>query len=346
MKYSVASWGVRHSVPGAGRSVHTRAGTDTIPEMTSTVLITGAAGFIGGALIDALKGSHHVVALDLREVPAAKRLAGVTYVTGDIVDPALVELFRQYRPDSVVHLASVVAAGGDPERDYAIDVLGTKNVIEAAAAVQVKHIIVTSSGAAYGYYADNDVPLRETSPIRGNEDFPYSRHKRLVEEMLAAWRMQHPELSQTVFRPCTVLGPGTKNQITAIFDRPVVVGLTGTTTPFSLIAETDVIAALAKAVIERRAGVFNLAGDGTLSLREIAALLKKFYLPLPPWILRAVLWVLNRLRLTALAPEHVKFIQYRPVLANDMLKAEFGYAPQYDALGVFKRYLASRGSQS
>jgi UDP-glucose 4-epimerase len=314
--------------------------------MTSTVLITGAAGFIGGALIDALKGTHHVIALDLREVPAAKRLAGVTYVTGDIVDPSLVELFRQYRPDSVVHLASVVAAGGDPERDYAIDVMGTKNVLEAAVAVQATHIVVTSSGAAYGYHADNDVPLRETSPIRGNEDFPYSRHKRLVEELLSAWRVQHPTLSQTVFRPCTVLGPGTKNQITAIFDRPLVIGLTGTTTPFSLIAETDVVAALAKAVSERRVGIFNLAGDGTLSLREIAALLKKPYLPLHPWALKAVLWLLNRLWLTTLAPEHVKFIQYRPVLANDKLKSEFGYAPQYDALGVFTRYLASRGPQS
>jgi UDP-glucose 4-epimerase len=313
--------------------------------MTSTVLITGAAGFIGSALVTALKGTHHVIALDLREVPEDKRLPGVTYATGDIVDPSLIELFRQYRPATVVHLASVVAAGGDPEHDYAIDVLGTKNVLEASAAAQTKHIVVTSSGAAYGYHADNDVPLRETSPLRGNENFPYSRHKRLVEEMLASWRVEHPTLAQTVFRPCTVLGPGTKNQITAIFDRPVVVGLTGTATPFSLIAESDVVAALAKAVTEQSPGVFNLAGDGTLSLREIAAVLNKRYLPLPPWVLKAVLFVLNKLRLTTLAPQHVKFIQYRPVLANDKLKSDFGYSPEYDARSVFRRYLESRKLQ-
>jgi UDP-glucose 4-epimerase len=313
--------------------------------MTSTVLITGAAGFIGSALVTALKGTHHVIALDLREVPEDKRLAGVTYVAADITSPSLTDIFRQYRPATVVHLASVVAAGGDPEHDYAIDVLGTKNVLEASLAAHTKHIVVTSSGAAYGYYADNDVPLRETSPIRGNEDFPYSRHKRLVEEMLASWRTEHAALAQTVFRPCTVLGPGTKNQITAIFDRPVVVGLTGTTTPFSLIAESDVVAALAKAVTGQRAGVFNLAGDGTLSLREVATLLNKPYLPLPPWLLKAVLFVLNKFGLTTLAPEHVKFIQYRPVLANDKLKGEFGYTPQYDALSVFRRYLESRKLQ-
>lgn len=312
----------------------------------ATVLITGAAGFIGRALTSALKSAHYIVALDLREVPEEQRLEGVTYAIADIGDPKLSEIFRTYQPLTVVHLASVVAAGGDPARDYAIDVLGTKNVLEASLAAGAKHIVVTSSGAAYGYHADNPVPLRETDALRGNEDFPYSRHKRLVEEMLVEWREKYPQLKQTVFRPCTVLGPGTNNQITAIFSRPVVVGLSGTTTPFSLISELDVVEALAKAVNETRDGVFNLAGDGTLSLREIAGLLGKKFLPLPPALLKSVLWIMNKLRVTNLGPEHVKFIQYRPVLANDKLKSAFGYAPHYNARAVFDRYLESQRSAS
>lgn len=307
------------------------------------VLITGAAGFIGRALVEALRKHHSVIALDLRDVPEMQRHAGITYLAGDIGDPALADLFRTHKPDCVVHLASVVAAGGDPAQDYAIDVLGTKNVLEASLASGAKHIVVTSSGAAYGYHADNPVPLRENEALRGNEDFPYSRHKRLVEEMLAEWRARFPQLKQTIFRPCTVLGPGTNNQITAIFARPVVIGLSGTATPFSLIAESDVVAALAKAVDEQRDGVFNLAGDGTLSLREIAKLLRKPYLPLPPMILKALLWLLHLLRVTDLGPEHVKFIQFRPVLANEKLKAEFGYTPHHDAAGVFARYQAAQG---
>lgn len=307
--------------------------------LMATVLITGAAGFIGRALTSTLKSAHYIVALDLREVPEEQRLPGVTYASADIGDPKLAEIFRTYQPQTVVHLASVVAAGGNPERDYAIDVFGTKNVLEASLAAGAKHIVVTSSGAAYGYHADNPVPLRETDALRGNEDFPYAKHKRLVEEMLAEWREKYPQLKQTVFRPCTVLGPGTSNQITAIFARPVVVGLSGTTTPFSLVSELDVVDALAKAVNETREGVFNLAGDGTVSLREIAGMLGKTFVPLPPALLKAVLWILNKLRATKLGPEHVKFIQYRPVLANDKLKSEFGYAPRFDAQAVFERYL-------
>ncbi len=312
----------------------------------ATVLITGAAGFIGRALTSALKSAHYVVALDLREVPEEQRLPGVTYAVADIGDPKLAEILRTYQPQTVVHLASVVAAGGDSERDYAIDVLGTKNVLEASLAAGAKHIVVTSSGAAYGYHADNPVPLRESDALRGNEDFPYSKHKRLVEEMLSEWRGKYPQLKQTVFRPCTVLGPGTNNQITAIFARPAVIGLSGTTTPFSLISELDVVEALAKAVNESHGGVFNLAGDGTLSLREIADILGKKYLPLPPTFLKTLLWILNKFRVTSLGPEHMKFIQYRPVLANDKLKSEFGYTPHYDARAVFDRYLASLRSAS
>jgi UDP-glucose 4-epimerase len=314
--------------------------------LMATVLITGAAGFIGRALTTALKSAHYVVALDVREVPEERRLPGVSYATADIGDPKLGGIFRTYQPQTVVHLASVVAAGGDPERDFAIDVLGTKNVLEASLAAGAKHIVVTSSGAAYGYHADNPVPLRESDALRGNEDFPYARHKRLVEEMLGEWRTKYPQLKQTVFRPCTVLGPGTSNQITAIFSRPVVVGLSGTATPFSLISELDVVEALAKAVNETRDGVYNLAGDGTLSLREIADLLGKKFLPLPPALLKAVLWIMNKLRMTSLGPAHVKFIQYRPVLANDRLKADFGYTPRFDARAVFDRYLESLRSGS
>ncbi len=312
--------------------------------MNEGVLITGAAGFIGRSLTAALAAdgtAGPVIALDLRPVPEQDRLPGVTYVAGDIRDPALSAQIGAHRPKTIVHLASVVAAGGDEQRDYEIDVKGTENVLRACRDNGVAHLIVTSSGAAYGYHADNPVPLRESDPLRGNEDFAYARHKRLVEDMLAQWRRDVPTLAQTVFRPCTVLGPGTSNQITAIFARPLVVGLTGTATPFSLIADSDVVGALVQAVHNPRPGQYNLAGDGTLSLRQIAKRLGKPYLPVPPGLLKGVLWLLRTLRVTTLGPQHVKFIQYRPVLANEQLKSAFGYAPRLDAAGVFERFAAS-----
>ncbi len=313
--------------------------------MNGGVLVTGAAGFIGKSLVAELaraNANSEIVALDVREVAARERLAHVTYLTGDIRDPSLKEIFQKHRPQTVVHLASVVAVGGDAQRDWEIDVLGTKNVLQCCVDAGVEHVIVTSSGAAYGYYADNPVPLHEEDPLRGNADFPYARNKREVEEMLIEWHDLYPHLQQTVFRPCTVLGPTTSNQITAMFERPVVFGLSGTSTPFSLIADSDVVAALVQAVRHPRPGTYNLAGDGVLSLREIAALNRKFYLAIPPGPLKFVLWLLQSLRVTKLGPGAVKFVQHRPVLSNTKLKSEFGFTPHYNALEVFERYRDGR----
>lgn len=316
--------------------------------MHGGVLVTGAAGFIGKSLIAELARANtnsEILALDMREVVAHERLPDVTYLTGDVRDPALRDLFQVRRPQTVVHLASVVAVGGDPQRDWEIDVLGTKNVLQCCVDAGVEHLIVTSSGAAYGYYADNPVPLREDDPLRGNADFPYARNKREVEEMLVEWHDLHPHLEQTVFRPCTVLGPTTNNQITAMFERPVVLGLSGTSTPFSLIADSDVIYALVQAVRHPKPGTYNLAGDGVLSLREIAALNRKLYVAIPPGPLKFLLWLLQSLRITKLGPGAVKFVQYRPVLANDKLKSEFGFTPRYNARETFERYRDSRAER-
>ena len=313
--------------------------------MKGVVLVTGAAGFIGQSLVAELArggGNSGIVAFDMREVAARDRLANVTYVAGDIRDPMLKDVFQKYHPQTVVHLASVVAFGGDPERDWDIDVLGTKNVLQCCVDAGVEHLIVTSSGAAYGYYADNPVPLSEDDPLRGNADFPYARNKREVEEMLVEWHDLYPHLEQTVFRPCTVLGPATNNQITAMFERPVVLGLSGTSTPFSLIADADVVAALIQAILRPKPGVYNLAGDGVLSLREIAELNGKFYVAIPPGPLKAVLWLLQSLHITKIGPGAVKFVQYRPVLSNDKLKTEFGFSPRFQAREVFERYRDGR----
>ena len=81
----------------------------------------------------------------------------------------------------------------------------------------VERVVVSSSGAAYGYHADNPAWLTEDDPVRGTDTFPYSLHKRLVEEMLAGYRESAPQLEQVVLRIGTILGETVDNQITDLF---------------------------------------------------------------------------------------------------------------------------------
>lgn len=308
------------------------------------VLVTGASGYIGSlavaALADDAEHVSKVVATDVRRVPPAQRKPGVVYLEHDVLEPGLDALLREHEIDTVVHLAAIVSPGKDsnPQLEYDVDVLGTRNTLEACVRACVGQIIVTSSGAAYGYHADNRPLLTEDCPLRGNDEFPYARHKRMVEQMLADYRRDQPQLGQLIFRPGTVLGATAHNQITNLFEKPVVLGIDGAATPFVFIWDRDVVDCIVHGVRTGKTGIYNLAGDGVMTLREIATRLGKRYVSLPPALVSGGLAVLSKLGVSRYGPEQLRFLQYRPVLDNEALKHEFGYTPQRTSRQVFELY--------
>ena len=302
------------------------------------ILITGAAGYIGRQLARRLASEHVVVGVDIRPDDNAD----FPFYVRDIRDPLLGELIQKHGIDQVVHLAAVLEDSGDRERDFDIDVNGTRNVLDACIASGVRQLVVTSSGAAYGYHADNPEWINEDAPLRGNPEFAYSDHKRQVEALLADYRQRHPHLGQLVLRPGTVLGANTRNLITRLFEGRSLLAVAGSPSPFVFIWDQDVLAIIEKGVTEERNGCFNLAGDGALTITQLAAILRKPVVTVPAWAIRAGLAVGHALRLTGYTPAQVNFLRYRPVLGNDKLKQEFGYQPKKTSEQTFRFWLASR----
>jgi UDP-glucose 4-epimerase len=306
----------------------------------TTILITGAAGAVGQALLRELGENRlgtGVIATDIR--PPAD-LAGAQYVPMDVCGPDAEAVIGRYRPDIVVHLASIVTPppGATRSFQYQVDVEGTRNVLQACVRHRVGRLVVTSSGAAYGYHADNPVPLSEDDPLRGNEAFAYSHHKRLVEEMLAEARRDQPDLEQVVLRVGTVLGAGLENQITALFRRDRLIGVSGSESPFVFIWVRDLARILVRATGDGPAGIYNVCGDGAMGTSELARVLGKPVLWLPAWLLRGVLALARPLRLSRYGPEQVRFLQYRPVLDNTRLKSVFGYTPEKTSAEAFEAW--------
>lgn len=310
-----------------------------------SVFITGAGGYIGKQLTEYLSEDkaeiQQIIAADIKIPEPENQLEGVSYETADIRSPSIDKLFEKYKVDVVVHLAAIVTPGKKSNREfeYSVDVLGTENILNACLKAKVKKIIISSSGAAYGYHADNSQWLDENDPIRGNQEFVYSDHKRLVEEMLAEWRNDHPELKQLIFRPGTILGQTTKNQITKLFDGKFVLRLAGAASSFVLIWDKDVVKAITSGVLTDKTGIYNLAGDGSMTIKEMTHIMGKSCITLPVPLVAFALFILKKTGLSQYGPEQIGFLQYRPVLSNRRLKEEFKYTPEKTTKEVWEYYL-------
>lgn len=308
------------------------------------VLVTGAAGAVGQVLLSELAAAGiATLATDIRKPDALPESIGFQRldVSGQDAD----RVVGEYRPDVIVHLASIVSPSRQMTREFAhaVDVTGTQNILDAALAHGVRRLVVTSSGAAYGYHADNPAKLAESDPVRGNPEFVYSDHKRQVEEMLAQARSDHPSLEQVVLRVGTVLGAGLENQITELFHRPRLIAVKGSESPFVFIWTGDLARILMRAATDGPAGIFNVCGDGAMTVTEIANALGKPVARLPAWLLKSVLGVARPLGLSRYGPEQVRFLQYRPVLDNSALKRVFGYQPELGSRETFELWRKAAG---
>ncbi|HRN52644.1 MAG TPA: SDR family oxidoreductase [Gemmatimonadaceae bacterium] len=304
------------------------------------ILITGAGGYVGRIVGERLAADHKVVGTDLR----ARDDLGFELLAVDVRDARMRELMADLRITHVIHLAAVLEGGKDRDREYDIDVRGTSNVVQCAIDAGVRHLTVASSGAAYGYHADNPDWLTEAHPLRATDLFAYAHHKRLVEELLAAHRQRAPQLGQLVLRICTVLGATTDNQITALFRKRRILGVRGSASRFVFVWDEDVAGAILHGVRGDRTGVYNLAGDGAMEIHEIAAALGKPTLMLPAFILRQALEIGQFFHLSRYGPEQLDFLRYRPVLDNRRLKDVFGYRPMKTSAEAFQTFAeAQRG---
>ena len=82
-----------------------------------SVLVTGAGGYIGRQLVEALAADPEsvgtLVAVDVRETAVDERFERVRYLTGDVRDSSMAEMLTEHEIDCVVHLAAIVTPGPD-----------------------------------------------------------------------------------------------------------------------------------------------------------------------------------------------------------------------------------------
>ena len=314
-----------------------------------TVAVTGPTGEIGISAVDALERESaitRIVGMARRPFdPVSRGWTKTEYHRGDILDRGSVDALVA-DADVVVHLAYLIM--GSRAQSHRVNLEGSRNVFEAAAAAhRPVRLVYTSSVAAYGYYSDNPVPLTEDVPTRGSKEHYYSEQKAECEALLRT-TTDGSGLEVYVLRPCIVAGP----KATALADsmpwrqfrqrlpavlRPVASLIEGMLpllpdpgVVMQLVHHDDVAAAIALAVVGAGGpGAYNLAGDGELSLREVAAATGTRSIRVPRIVAVAASRVVAGLPMLPAAAEWIHVARSSVVMDTSRAKNELGWRPQY-----------------
>ncbi len=161
---------------------------------SGTVLVTGAAGFIGSHLCDRmLAQGYRVVGIDDLSVGRIANLAEARgygkdfqFYNLDIRAEAIPAVFEKHQPEIVMHLAAqsgVRPSLEDPKHDAEINVLGTINLLEAAARTGTRKVVYAASGGTI-YGEPRRLPAKETAASGSHPQSPYGISKRVVHDYL------------------------------------------------------------------------------------------------------------------------------------------------------------------
>ena len=167
----------------------------------TVVLVTGAAGFVGRHVVQALCSAGFTVRALARQPVGAGRQDGVTEVFGDVTDPATCAIAVR-EVDAIVHLAALLTARRAAQYER-VNVHGTATLLHAAARQEglIRRVVLMSSVAAMGPAPAGQL-LTETDPCRPRTAYGQSK---LAAECAA--RALQDSLPLTVLRPSFVYGP-------------------------------------------------------------------------------------------------------------------------------------------
>jgi UDP-glucose 4-epimerase len=248
------------------------------------------------------------------------------------------------RADALVHLAFLLDPIHDESLMYDIDVNGTHNVLEAAAAAGTRQVLVTSSAVAYGAFPDNPEPLTEADPVRGVASYSYARDKTESDRLCQLWAERHPDRTMTIVRPCIVLGPNVNNSLVRLWTKaPAAWDFGALDNNVQFAHEDDVVEAISRLLDGRHAGAYNVAGDGLMTYRECAELIDLPVRKIPVKALRALARASWKLRLAEAPPGQIEFGLYPWIVSNEKLKTTLGWGPEHDTRSTFEVAMRRHG---
>ena len=284
------------------------------------LLVTGATGFLGRRVVQALQlAGHSPVRCLLHRSPSggASLVDGVETAHGNVQDPASLAA-AMASVDAVVHLVGIIRERPPATTFAGVNHVGTRNVVEAAKAAGVKHIVYVSALGA-----------------RDDPRFPYARSKWLGEQEVI-----NSGVPFTILRPSILFGEGDEffNTLAALVKLLPLVPVAGSgANRLQPIAADDVARCVATTVLQEGhyGRIVEIGGPRQYTYREllgaVAAVLRvrrlRVHVPVP--FMRAMAAVMERfLPRPPVTREQLRYLDLDSVADEDSVEREFSFAPQ------------------
>ena len=300
------------------------------------ILITGAAGALAQQVIEQLRDTCDLVAVDFREQ---------VYLGDDIPSYCIdfnkrvfEDLFRRYQFDGVIHMGRIMSSQLTRMRRYNANVLGTQKLLDLSHKYGIKRVVVLSTFHVYGAVAYNPALIDEAAPLKSaglSADLIDSVE---LENLANIYLWRYPELNITILRPCNIVGPGVRNTISTLLGSERAPVLAGFSPMMQFIHIDDMADAIVLAYKKPTRGVYNVAPQDWVAYQHALKLCgcKRIQVPsIPPMVPKMIL---GTLKLKSFPSYLMAFFKYPVVIDGRAFVNEFGFEPKRPLQEIFRFY--------
>ncbi|MGN6403242.1 NAD-dependent epimerase/dehydratase family protein [Sinomonas sp.] len=307
------------------------------------IAVVGASGNVGTALLRVLSaaGGHELVGVGRRAPDVAAE--PYRYASWHEIEVGSADAPGKLRDafegcDAVVHLAWIIQPNHRVSTLHRVNVDGSSQVFEAAAAAGVGHLVYASSVGAYSA-GPKDRRVRENWPTGGLHTSHYSRQKAAVERILDDVEAAHPEMAVARLRPGLIFQSSQASEVGRYFLGPFIpqqiarVRVPVLPMPpqmiFQAVHSEDAAEAYALVLASRAKGAFNIAAEPVLdpsTLPPVVGAARS--VPVPGAALRALVWASWELRLQRSDPGWIDMALQVPVMDTTRARTELGWEPR------------------
>jgi len=300
-------------------------------------LITGGAGFLGYHIANTIAGrSAKITVVDIADFDADEYPQGCEFATADIRDAVAIDkILGSEQYDVVVHAAAALPLW-KREDIFAVNVDGTRNVLDAALKHGVGRVVFISSTAVYGVPEKH--PIFEVDPLIGVG--PYGESKILAERVCEDYRARG--LCISIIRPKTFIGTGRLGVFAILYDwvksgvRIPVIGSGGNR--YQLLEVDDLVEAIWLASVappEKANDTFNVGAREFRTVREDVGALCDYaksgarVMGTPAGIIKALLRLFEILKLSPLYKWVYGTADKDSFVSTEKIETTLGWSPRY-----------------